>query len=396
MGAKETGKSLILSVLAIWYMLFTNLKTIGIIAGSEDQAKVTYAHLRRLLLTGSHVSQLLVEEPTAITCRLTNGGEVWVYAASFYRAHGRHPHIIVGDEAVLASKAQDGEVLKGALASVTTGGRRIMASAPYYWDTVFMPTWEKASELGYRRYGPWRKHPWQELSLNHALLKTPVNRRPWIPVDIQVKEATRMINNPLSNYRVFWIGEPEAGVGDIFPPEKVEACVDNYLLDTIIGCRKALGVDTGFGSSMFGIVGLEERDQKLYVTVAEDYERPSFNDMAQAIANLYHNEHYDAVLVDASNPAFIEELKARHVYVEPVVFSRELSSILSATTFHIERGGIRVHEDFTDLIWQLKNAKWDKSGRKVDKTGASSYDLVDALICAIKYWVEGRKEPVIA
>mgnify|MGYP001600940587 CR=1 FL=1 len=394
MGGKETAKSLTFALLAIWWMLSkpAPIRDVGIIAGSEPQAKVTYTHLRKLLLSAAHSQVFLAEEPLNIRCNLRNGAESWVYAASFYSAHGKHPGLMIGDEAVLASQSQDGEVLKGALASVTTGGRRVMGSAPYFEDAIFMQTWRKAEEYGYRRYGPWRKHPWQELQEPYV---TPISRRPWLTIDEQINEALRALKDPNSNYRCFWMGELEAGVGDIFPAVKIDLISEvRYSLEPIVGCRKALGVDTGFRSSKFAVVGVEERDGLLYVILGEEYERPSFNEMARAVAKLFFDDHYETVYVDASDPAFIDQLRHYGVSVEEVVFTH-MNRMIGSTRFYIEQEKLKVDKGFPDLIWQLKNARYAKSGLKIDKTGVSQYDSVDALFCALEYWAKPSSEPVV-
>ena len=389
-GAKETAKSLTFSLMAIYFMLNTRYKTHGIIAGSEDQAKVTYAHLRRLLLSGKHTRSMLNGEPRAVEASLVNGAKVWIYAASYYRAHGRHPDVLWADEAVLGSSAAKGEVLKGALESVTSGGFRVMGSAPYYYDSVFMPTWKEAEERGWQRFGPWRKHPWEELK---EPFETPVNRRPWLDLEVQVNEAKRAMQNPLSNYRVFWLGELQAGVGDVFKPEQVDAILAEYDYHPISGCKKSLGVDTGFGSSQFGIVGLEQRDDTIYVTIAEQYERPNFNEMARAIAQAVLDDGYESCYVDASNPSFIEALKRLGVQVTPVVWARELPTMISSTQMAIEIKQIRIHRGFPDLIFQLKNARWAPNGRKILKTAENSFDLGDAFMAALTRWREREPAP---
>lgn len=384
MGAKETAKSLTLSILAIELMLYTPLKTIGIIAGSEDQAKITYGHIRRLLHSGRHTPAYLEEAPLAVNAKLKEGREVRVYASSYYSAHGWHPHVVMADEAVLASKTQGGEVLSGALASVTTGGIRIMASAPYYQDPIFMETWRNADEWGYRRYGPWMKHPWEELKEPYI---HEINRRPWIkPLSVQIDEARRALANPSSNYAVFWLGQPQAGTGDVFRPDSVDSCVEPYDLAPRAGFEKEMGVDTGFGSSMFAVCGVEDRGDALYVIMSEEHERPNFHDMSVAITNAYVQEGYTGAKCDASNRPFIDELLQLGVPCDPVPFGTELPPMISSTQLLLEKRRLRIHPRFRTLIWQLKNARWAKGGRRIDKTGKSTMDSVDALMCALRRW----------
>ncbi len=384
MGAKETAKSLTLSILAIELMLYSPFKNVGVIAGSEDQAKITYGHVKHLLRTGKHTWAFLDEEPLAVTAKLKGGAEIRVYASSYYSAHGWHPHIVMADEAVLASKTQGGEVLSGALASVTTGGVRILASAPYYQDPIFMETWKNADEWGYNRYGPWMKHPWAE---TEPPFIHEVDRRPWIqPLAVQIDEARRAMANPSSNYKVFWLGQPQAGTGDVFRPDDVDACVEPYDLAPRAEFEKEIGVDTGFGSSMFAVCGIEDRGDALYVIAAEEYERPNFHDMSVAITNLYVQDGYTGAACDASNMPFIQELDQLGVYCKPVSFGSELPSMITSTQLMLEKRRVRISPRFKTLLWQLKNARWAKGGRKVDKSGKSSMDSLDAFMVALRRW----------
>lgn len=393
MGAKETAKSLTFSILVIWFQLYTKQKVWGIIAGSEDQAAITYRHYSRLLRTGKHTRSFLVTEPRATTVQLTNGARTWIYAASYYRAHGEHPDGLIADEAVLASRAQDGEVLKGALGSVTTGGRRIMGSAPYQQDTIFMPTWRDAPERGYRRYGPWRKHPWAELEPPFA---TVVNRRPWIPIEKQIEEAKLAMLSPLSNYSVFWIGDPEAGTGDVFKPDKVDGIVAEYDVMPTKAFNKALGVDPAFGSSLFGLCGIEERNGALHVILSEAYERPSFDDMARAIAKVYHEDAYDCIYADSSNKPMIEELQNYGCRVEAVSFSTENKEMIASTQFFIDKRPpqLLIDKGFPELIHELKNAQWAKGGTKLDKAGQLTLDRLESMECALRHWTRESRYPV--
>lgn len=71
-----------------------------------------------------------------------------------------------------------------------------------------------------------------------------------------------------------------------------------------------MGIDPGFGSSNFGIVIVQRMDGMIQVVYAEEFERPDYNEMVDAILLLL--EKYDVVnrvYVDGSFPAFIRSLK---------------------------------------------------------------------------------------
>jgi len=84
--------------------------------------------------------------------------------------------------------------------------------------------------------------------------------------------------------------------------------------------QKVLGIDPGWGSSAFGIVLLQVADGMIQVLIAEEYERPRYQEMADKIMdiirglnyrNVVHQDTLDSVkiYVDGSNPEFISTLK---------------------------------------------------------------------------------------
>ena len=393
LGAKETAKSLYFAAFALWSMIFWSYKLgrtvdVGFIAGSEDQAKIDLDYLtlrsdKGLAFNGRRTKEIVLKA-TEHGLTLKNGSEAWVYSASYYSAHGKHPLLVLGDEAVLASKPAGGQILEGVLQSIATGGRGVLASALYWNDKIFCDIWNNAPDRGYVRIGGidgWLKHPYDQEG-------KPLSRRPWLTLDDQIRESKLAQMDPNSRYEVFWRNILEAGIGDVFPPAKVDELIEDYSLEPTAGAKKALGVDTGFGSSLFGITGIEERDGILHVILSEAEERPSFPEMAEQIANLYHLDGYYTIFVDASNPAFIRELNSKGCSVVPVPFQKELSDMLSSGRFLVERRPrqLLIDRGFPDLIWELKNAQFDSTGKKVDKTKSSTFDRLDSWLCALRMW----------
>ena len=82
---------------------------------------------------------------------------------------------------------------------------------------------------------------------------------------------------------------------------------------------KVLGIDSGFGSSAFGIVLLEMLDGKIFVKIAEEFEHVRYEDAISKIKSILlemnqwslNKESLESVkiYVDASAPEFVRSLK---------------------------------------------------------------------------------------
>ena len=72
---------------------------------------------------------------------------------------------------------------------------------------------------------------------------------------------------------------------------------------------KSIGIDPGFGSSLFGIYITQFVDGQIQVLYAQEYERPDFNEMIDLVARLAHNYGFTLqngkILVDDVNPCVI-------------------------------------------------------------------------------------------
>ena len=87
----------------------------------------------------------------------------------------------------------------------------------------------------------------------------------------------------------------------------------------VVESQKVLGLDPGWGSSAFGVVLLQFTNGRIEVLMAEEYERPRYQDMAEKVMDIIRGlnrskidqEYLDSVkiYVDAANPEFISTLK---------------------------------------------------------------------------------------
>jgi hypothetical protein len=115
-------------------------------------------------------------------------------------------------------------------------------------------------------------------------------------------------------YNLKYLGE----IGNVFHTLDIEAAekagklYDPFGQDSISPFYgRSMGVDEGFGSSAFGIVICQFRDNMIEVIYAEDFTRPLHHEMIERIIKLNNRHHIGRILVDSSNAGFVQSLKQR-------------------------------------------------------------------------------------
>jgi hypothetical protein len=75
-------------------------------------------------------------------------------------------------------------------------------------------------------------------------------------------------------------------IGNVFSPSAIDRCQKvDYDTNNIIvqDVKTSVGIDPSFGSSKFGIVATQFINEKIRVVIAEEYDRPDFNDMISRV-----------------------------------------------------------------------------------------------------------------
>lgn len=74
--------------------------------------------------------------------------------------------------------------------------------------------------------------------------------------------------------------------------------------------KKSMGIDVGFGSSMFATVVTQFVNNRIETIIADQFERPSFQAMIDEVWRIKHFCNYISnIYVDAAAPEFIDVLK---------------------------------------------------------------------------------------
>jgi len=176
------------------------------------------------------------------------------------------------------------------------------------------------------------------------------------------------------------------GTGDIF--EGIENIIEEYDLN-VIGGRGGCYGDPAFGSSNFGVLGGEIRDELLYITEANEFPRPSPSAMLDVIEDMAHR-YNDNCKIDSAHPGFIRDLEERGIPALPINFglqirdheSANMQSLRSKMTINasqmVKNGKVRIHPNHTKLLAQMRSAQFDKKGG-IDKSELNA-DVLDCFI----------------
>jgi hypothetical protein len=176
------------------------------------------------------------------------------------------------------------------------------------------------------------------------------------------------------------------GSGDIF--EGIEGIIEEYDLN-VIGGRGGCYGDPAFGSSNFGVLGGEIRDNLLYVTEANEFPRPSPSAMLDVIEEMAHR-YNDNCKIDSAHPGFIRDLEERGIPALPINFglqirdheSANMQSLRSKMTINasqmVKNGKVRIHPNHTKLLAQMRSAQFDGKGG-IDKSELNA-DVLDCFI----------------
>jgi hypothetical protein len=189
----------------------------------------------------------------------------------------------------------------------------------------------------------------------------------------------------------------------------------------VVYSEKVLGLDPGWGSSAFGVCLLQVADGQIQVLLADEFERPRYEDMITKVIDIIRGlnrwkldqEYLDRckVYVDGSNPEFIISLKrqvgdiarweyindkilyckkhnldlARYMTIVPVPFSTEGKNMIMHTKelLEFETPLIAINPKFDKLITSLRTAISTDDG-KLDKEQTSYHNVLDAFRLALK------------
>lgn len=208
-------------------------------------------------------------------------------------------------------------------------------------------------------------------------------------------------------YNLKYLGK----IGNVFHTKDIDNAMDVQYNPDIVNKMAAIsmGVDPGFGSSPFGIVVTQLSDNKIQVLFADEFERPSHEDMLSKVLQFNTKYKPTRIYVDGANPAFIKSLKlnigeradydrvieqANHDKIDfeylmkviPVPFNQEHKGMLGHTKLLLEEGYAAIDgKRFDKLVTSLRTAV-EKGDGVLDKEATSYDDIFDAFRLSLRLY----------
>ena len=207
--------------------------------------------------------------------------------------------------------------------------------------------------------------------------------------------------------------------GNVFSQQSIELCQKHEYNPEVWrqNVKTTIGLDPSFGSSNFGIVATQLYDQRIHVVFAEEYERPSIQDMISKVWELKTKlGHVSNIYVDAANPEVWESLKREfnepygqqyikdqtaeckkyNLWIEnrmlviPTPFSAEGRKMLEHTKYLLEdpEGLVAIHPKFQKLITALRTAQATEF--KLQKEETSYNDILDAFMLSLQFYKRSK------
>jgi hypothetical protein len=179
-------------------------------------------------------------------------------------------------------------------------------------------------------------------------------------------------------------------IGNVFHTKDIEAAIEKgrkYDPDTAFNpyhfASRSMGIDPAWGSSAFGIVVTQWRDDHIEILHAEEFSRPDYDVMISTVYGLMSKYQVDLVYIDGANPSFIRSLKLQ--IGEKADYIEETSGI------EHDGGRIAINPySFDKLITALRTAV-DNDG-VLDKEATSYNDIFDAFRLALKFYYFEEKD----
>ena len=204
-------------------------------------------------------------------------------------------------------------------------------------------------------------------------------------------------------YNLKYLGK----VGNVFNYQDIEKSTQDFSLSLQVNEEAhSMGIDPGFGGSAFGIVITTYRDGKIHILLADEFERPSYEEMREKCWSLIKAFKIRKIYIDGSALSFVKSLKIvlgersnydtvpkehyRFMRVQPVSFAARHKEMLSYAKSLVEGDYIRIHPTEQKLIISLKTA-FEVDGT-LSKEETSYDDLLDSFRLSLLAFKQGEHQ----
>lgn len=217
-------------------------------------------------------------------------------------------------------------------------------------------------------------------------------------------------------YDLQYLGE----IGNIFHIDDIEYAIhnlgeqynpDDETITTNQMITRTMGIDPGFGSSMFGISILQhEHDDSVSVIYADHIERGSMTECLDLVLKLAQKHRVMKLYVDSSAAGFIKDLKREykeydvndyHITLKdhpeildswiksmkprvvPVSFRMKHEDMLRNLEIFLQKKVLRINKKFDKLQIALRTAVSKGEDYRLDKERTSHDDILDSVMLGL-------------
>jgi hypothetical protein len=399
------GKSQVLSAIgfAKWYFQDRSFVDMG---GSQRQAKTVYNYFADYCTSDKAIVASMPGEPQMNHTENAAGKFFECISASPKQIRGPHPDGLLADE---VCETKD-ELILAALPMVDTSEHPllVMSSTFHKIFGIFQETWDKAAELGYKRYQwdifdvckPFSPKLWNEPEIRKipdidrliALAKGKTgDPEGWVPI-LNIIQAWRE-KPSLDHFLVELMGNRPSAAGLVLNPEDVEAAVFDDSMDKqydyVNGAECTIGIDWGFSSMTAVTEWMRHKDDIKVMLHNQNYQQIEADEINQDVVKRCKDHGIRIIRADSEakfeNKALQSALNKARVptAVIEMVFSKEKPFMVGNLKAHFERQKVKIPYRFREAYYQFKRLRWMKGTNKIKK----EFDHVpDSSMCALKQW----------
>lgn len=323
-GGRDSGKSFLGSLFALWSMTFLNEKypnyLVSLFAGAKEQTGSVYeSHVIPQLIGSHHIKNLLSKYDIiheiatgkknrvglkAVEMKFITGARMIINPASTKAARSKHPDFLWIDEVVEAEDVKSGQVISGAVSSLTAGHQmRILGTStvhknPMGWFAQKIGMAQRMMERGNKNF----------FYVN--LSEEGIDSKTWATRESVLAELQLKSSDPTIKLDAEFYGKVVDAGGDIFSQEMLNL-MQKRVKPPVFDKAKHhyVGHDPGHGSSLYGAVVLQADDRSVEILDSEFWYRTSPKIIVEKIADWHDRYEIELHSVDASATGMIFNLQ---------------------------------------------------------------------------------------
>jgi len=341
MAAGGTGKTKILSVIALWLTVVLpkfihRPYTVIVISGSDEQAKYLYQYCKYSIADNEILKEECDGDPLQSLTMFRDRSKIIAVPNSLKAIQGKHEDCVIIDEGALAGDF----VIQDSLRIVSSSDRDlIIVSGTPTTNNVFVEMWEDD-----KLYDNWIRFHWTAAECGNISKE-------------KLEEARKL---PPDMWSRFWEGTPYADEGTLIPIAEIkEACRDIAFFTPKEDKEIIAGIDWGFSHPTCLVLVQKGEDGIYRVIYFDSWKRENFEDVHKKIEAICRSFHVNRIFADGEDVGENQRLEARGLYVTPIVFNQNKIEMQSNLKIIFHQKLIKIPEGYQMLIQELRKYNWD-------------------------------------